>query len=94
MLLEQEKLDVLSKKRSNIFNWRGRFTPEFAEYILKTFTNQGDHVLDPFFGSGTVLKEAAKLNLDATGLEINPSAYSIIHPANSLINAHYQLNST
>ncbi len=77
MILEQEKLDVSNKKRSNLFNWRGQFTPEFVEYILQNFTKCGDHVLDPFSGSGTVLQESARLGLSATGLEINPSAYAM-----------------
>ncbi len=77
MILEQEKLDVKSKKRSNLFNWRGQFTPEFVEYILKTFSKNDYHVFDPFAGSGTVLQECARLGLKADGYEINPSAYAM-----------------
>ena len=72
MVLEQEKLDVVTKKRSNLFNWRGQFTPEFVEYILTSFTKVGDHIFDPFSGSGTVLQESARLGYKATGFEINP----------------------
>ena len=77
MNLLQDKLDVLAKKRVNLFNWRGQFTPEFVEYILQNFTKQEDFILDPFSGSGTVLQEAARLNLQATGIEINPAAYAM-----------------
>lgn len=77
MNLLQEKLDVVTKKRSNLFNWRGQFTPDFVEYILQTFTNQGDFILDPFSGSGTVLQESARLDLRATGIEINPAAFAM-----------------
>jgi len=77
MNLVQNKLDVLTKKRSNLFYWRGQFTPEFVEYILQNFTKQGDFILDPFSGSGTVLQEAARLDLKATGIEINPAAYAM-----------------
>jgi len=77
MILEQEKLDVTAKKRSNLFNWRGQFTPEFVEYILTSYTKKGDHIFDPFSGSGTVLQESARLGLKATGFEINPSAYAM-----------------
>jgi len=77
MNLEQERLDVTTKKRSNLFNWRGQFTPEFVEYILQTFTKEGDFVCDPFSGSGTVLLEASRQNLIATGFEINPAAYAM-----------------
>jgi len=77
MNLEQERLDVTTKKRSNLFNWRGQFTPEFVEYILQTFTKEGEFVCDPFSGSGTVLLEASRQNLIATGFEINPAAYAM-----------------
>lgn len=77
MILEQEKLDVATKLKSNLFNWRGQFTPQFVEYILQTFTKPGDKILDPFSGSGTVLQESARLERTAIGLEINPSAYAM-----------------
>lgn len=77
MIFEQKRLDVTTKNRSNLFNWRGQFTPEFVEYILQHFTKPGDRVLDPFSGSGTVLQESARLSLKAVGFEINPSAYAM-----------------
>ena len=77
MILEQEKLDVTTKLKSNLFNWRGQFTPQFVEYILETFTKTGDRILDPFSGSGTVLQESARLERAAIGFEINPSAYAM-----------------
>jgi DNA modification methylase len=77
MELLQDKLNVSAKKRSNIFNWRGQFTPEFAEYILQKFSKKGDFILDPFSGSGTVLQESARRHLRATGVEINPAAYAM-----------------
>ena len=77
MVLTQEKLDVTVKKRSNLFSWRGQFTPEFVEYVLQSFSKAGDYILDPFSGSGTVLLESAKLNLQAIGFEINPAAYAM-----------------
>jgi len=75
--LEQQKLDVVIKSRANLFNWRGQFTPEFVEYILHAFAQETYHIFDPFSGSGTVLHEAARLGLKATGFEINPSAYAM-----------------
>jgi DNA modification methylase len=77
MIIEQERLDVSTKIKSNLFNWRGQFTPQFVEYILQTFTYSGDKILDPFSGSGTVLQEAARLERTAVGCEINPSAYAM-----------------
>lgn len=77
LALLQNKLNVTQKRRSNLFNWRGQFTPDFVDYLLHHFTKQGDLVVDPFSGSGTVLQEASSRNLRATGFEINPSAYAM-----------------
>lgn len=73
--LVQEKLDVKSKFRSNIFNWRGQFTPQFVDYIVDSFAKSGDVVVDPFSGSGTVLSECARKDISCFGFEINPAAY-------------------
>ena len=76
MKLTQDKLDVTEKKRSNIFNWRGQFTPEFVEYIIDTIDlSENSVIADPFVGSGTVLIEAFKENYPSIGFEINPAAY-------------------
>lgn len=77
IVFSQRKLDVLDKKRANLFNWRGQFTPEFVEYILESFGGKGYTILDPFSGSGTVLFEAAKKGMKGYGFEINPAAYAM-----------------
>jgi hypothetical protein len=75
--LEQAKLDVSYKTRANLFNWRGQFTPELIEYFLDCYACPDDIVVDPFAGSGTVLLESARRQLDAHGFEINPAAYTM-----------------
>ncbi len=75
--LDQNKLNVSTKTRANIFNWRGQFTPEFVEYILDTFGWATCTTFDPFCGSGTVLLESARRELSSTGFEINPAAYAM-----------------
>jgi len=80
MNLVQDRLDVNTKKRANLFNWRGQFTPEFVEYIIETFNcNSSSVILDPFVGSGTVLIESAIKGISSIGFEINPAAF---HMAN------------
>lgn len=74
---DQDKLNVMGKTRSNIFNWRGQFTPEFVEYIIDTFAKTANTTFDPFCGSGTVLLESARHGLASTGFEINPAAYAM-----------------
>ena len=75
--LETARLNVEDKNRSNLFSWRGQFTPQFIDYLLETYARPGQRVLDPFCGSGTVLQEAASHRLAATGLEIHPAAYAM-----------------
>lgn len=75
--LDRQKLDVVHKTRSNIFGWRGQFTPEFVEYLLDEANEGTGLVVDPFCGSGTVLQECAARNRAAHGFEINPAAYAM-----------------
>ncbi|MEP9412024.1 MAG: hypothetical protein HRF42_11635 [Candidatus Brocadia sp.] len=75
--LYQHKLNVSTKIRANIFNWRGQFTPKFVEYILDKFASATCFTFDPFCGSGTVLPESARRGLSSTGFEINPAAYAM-----------------
>ena len=76
-VLEQDRLDVANKSRANLFNWRGQFTPQFVEYLLETFGSEAQMVLDPFCGSGTVIRESALRGISVAGLEINPAAYAM-----------------
>lgn len=75
LVLEQNKLDVVNKQRSNYFNWKGQFTPEFVEYLLECYASDNSIIADPFSGSGTVLSEAIRKNLVCIGYEVNPSAF-------------------
>ena len=68
-------LNIEAKSRSNPFPWRGQFSPQLVESLLRAYAPAGATVLDPFMGSGTVLVEAARLGLAAYGCEINPAAF-------------------
>lgn len=45
---------------------------EVARNIILTTTQEGDIVVDPFAGSGTILKVAQELNRNYIGFEIDP----------------------
>jgi len=72
--IAQELLDIDKKQRSNLFPWNGQFSPQLIEVLLRVFAPKRGLVLDPFAGSGTVLREAGSLGLSAVGAEINPAA--------------------
>ncbi|MFB2773321.1 Bpu10I family restriction endonuclease [Pelatocladus sp. BLCC-F211] len=83
--IPQKKLDIVEKTRSNLFAWRGQFSPQLIEAILRSYCLPNSVVLDPFAGSGTVLFEAGILAFEAYGFEINPAAW-ILSKTYELIN--------
>jgi hypothetical protein len=50
--------------------YHGKFIPQLVEVLLDRYLSRGDHVLDPFAGSGTTLVQALESGLDATGVDI------------------------
>jgi tRNA G10 N-methylase Trm11 len=51
--------------------------PKLAQILInlsgaKESKSSGDHILDPFCGSGTILQEAMLLRIDCTGTDLNP----------------------
>lgn len=84
-----EKLNSYSKdywdfvdyrKNRPIIRYPATMVAPMQECILKEVISDDDtirNVLDPFSGSGTVLLEGQKLNLDVIGFDINPLAILI-----------------
>lgn len=75
MTLDQRKLDIVDRQRASLLGWRGQFSPELIEYFLDTYCSGAQRVLDPFCGSGTVLSESLRRNLNAVGIDVNPAAF-------------------
>lgn len=75
--IAQKYLDLETRVRTNLFPWRGQFSPGLAELLLSTYASAGAVVLDPFAGVGTTLVEAARKQLPSTGTEINPAAVAM-----------------
>jgi tRNA G10 N-methylase Trm11 len=57
-----------------LFRYPAKFHPPVARALIEEYTEPGDHVLDPFCGSGTLLVEAAIVSRHATGTDIDPVA--------------------
>ena len=47
------------------------------EYLVRTYTNEGNVILDPFMGSGTTGVAAAKMNRKFIGIEREPKYFDI-----------------
>ncbi|MGL5193933.1 MAG: DNA methyltransferase, partial [Chroococcales cyanobacterium] len=73
--IPQNLLDIEDKRRTNLFTWRGQFSPQLVENLLLAYCPRDATVLDPFCGSGTVLYECGYLGLEAVGCELNPAAW-------------------
>jgi DNA modification methylase len=73
--LPQNILDIQDKIRSNIFNWRGQFSPQLIENLILYYCPRNATIFDPFTGSGTVLYEGARFGLPVVGCELNPAAF-------------------
>lgn len=87
--IDQELLDLTHKERTSLFPWRGQFSPQLIELLLKEYARTNAAVLDPFVGSGTTLFEAARRYLTSYGAEINPAAFtmaSTVHFVNVPLN--------
>ena len=68
-----------------LHEYKGKFNPQIAKAILNVFgIKRGDHVLDPFCGSGTTLVECSQLGANATGYDVNPLA---VYLANAKLRA-------
>jgi SAM-dependent methyltransferase len=55
----------------------GKMRPELAAWAVDACTSRGDHIYDPFCGSGTVLLEAQSRGRTAVGTDLNPYAILI-----------------
>ena len=69
-------LDLRDRERTSPFPWRGQFSPELIEMLLKEMPPEGS-LADPFLGSGTLLYEAGRQGRDAVGTEINAAALAM-----------------
>ncbi len=75
--IPQHFLDLKERVRTNLFPWRGQFSPGLVSLLLSSYGAAGSVVLDPFAGVGTTLFEAARENLACHGTEVNPAAVAM-----------------
>jgi len=57
-----------------LFRYPAKFHPPVVRTLLESYTSEGDLVLDPFCGSGTLMVEAAVCGRDSIGIDVDPVA--------------------
>lgn len=75
--IPQHFLDLKERVRTNLFPWRGQFSPGLVSLLLSTYSAADSVVFDPFAGVGTTLFESARENLPCHGTEVNPAAVAM-----------------
>ncbi|GJD20254.1 hypothetical protein RIVM261_052100 [Rivularia sp. IAM M-261] len=75
--IPQKLLDIQDKQRNNPLPWKGQFSPQLIETLIKKYANNSSVIFDPFLGSGTVLYEAARFGIEAHGTDINPAVFTL-----------------
>ena len=63
-----------------------------AEWLVKTYSNESDTVLDPFMGSGTTGVACKKLNRNFIGCEIEKSYFEIAEKRMAAVDMSVQAN--
>ena len=67
-------LDDASRRVHLLDKYPAKMIPQMARFLIEEVSEQGDTVLDPFCGSGTVVHEALALGRNSIGLDVNPLA--------------------
>ena len=57
--------------------YRGNWSPYIPRNLILRYTKEKDWVLDSFLGSGTTAVEAALLNRNFVGVDINPKSLKL-----------------
>lgn len=57
-----------------LFRFPAKFHPPVARHLVETYSEDGDWILDPFCGSGSLMVEAATLGRHSVGMDIDPLA--------------------
>ncbi len=61
-------------------SYRVCFKPQLPHFFIEKLTNEKDVVYDPFLGRGTTIIEAALMNRQVIGNDINPLSKILAEP--------------
>jgi hypothetical protein len=80
--------DKVTGAPHDFYRYPARFSPVFAREAIKTFSEPGDFVLDPFCGGGTTLVEALSLGRRAAGIDVSSLASFLARTKTTPISVH------
>ena len=55
-----------------LHKYPAKFFPELPRWLIKRYSQEHDHILDPFAGSGTTNVEALLLKRNSVGIDVDP----------------------
>ena len=67
----------INSKGENLFGHTAPYPPELPLISIKTFTNEGEIVFDPFLGSGTTVYTAVLNGRRGLGTEMDTAYYKL-----------------
>jgi hypothetical protein len=71
----------------DFYRYPARFSPQFANAVIQSFSQPGDVVMDPFMGGATTLVEARALNRIGIGLDVNELSCFLARVKTTLLTA-------
>jgi hypothetical protein len=63
----------------SLCSYQGKLKPSMAHWLVRSFTDPGDLVIDPLAGVGTIPFEASLLGRRSVGNDLNPFAATVTH---------------
>lgn len=70
------------------YKYPARFAPTFAREVIRSFSSEGEVVLDPFCGGGTTLLEAMSMGRRAAGMDVSTLATFIARAKTTPLSVH------
>jgi len=64
--------DGTERLTHHLFRFPAKFHPPVVRQLIRDYTEEGDCILDPFCGSGTLMVEASVLGRDSIGVDVDP----------------------
>ena len=78
----------VSEVPHTFYKYPARFAPTYAREVIRSFSNEGEVVLDPVCGGGTTLMEAMSLGRRAAGMDVSTLATFIARAKTTPLSVH------